>query len=804
MSHIIRIILGFSLVFLAITDASAISGDARGTFSEKLTVKACDSREYISAMTVSFSEDQTWRAEARSGYLEGTYQVTKPGKLATLSLDPDVARSAIEASASDLCSKSLTIRGVEKSKATARLDKSTGDVKKVKIKISYLLTDGIDDYKATYKLSGKIDTGGSGGGAASNVEDIPNARIEPVSYIDSSDQFLYLRTWNGIVELDKTTWEKRTIVGNTLSSAGGAELETYLGGWKFHIAGDYVYSDNSRFNGNIFRASRRPDGLGGIDILLPDDVFEGCCNFGGITGNSTALFYNQYAGDTSDIYRIDYATNGPSEYVGTFSGDARDTNGEITVLATDSDLFILEDHSAFSRRLTRHHLLTGENTTIQAYIGTVSHPEPLAVNDSQVFWYNGDILFSADFSTNVPVIVHTGIARVRRMVADNNFVYVLQGPTNSTASTFEVFRIEIATGAVVQLTSGEPVRDITLLNGELYAVVAQSIFQIYRLDAATSPQLVFQMPPGEITSNGYQLSIRGSGDDLVVANANHHVVRYNLVSDTFDVLYTHNRSDYLHVQDGIGYVAASNLQPGISEFPVTPALPIRQDERLFEAATGENMLSIDTYVDNGYFYWTWRRKAVNSADVYNLSRIPLDGGGYELLYSTQEMLGDVAVLDGLVYFTCMNSCGAPGWVLASMPVTGGTPVAELALLLEPSLELINGIIYVADTADFRSMSLFSVNVAMQDVQELLTGLYYGDVYIRASDQWLYISENKDVLTIPYKRLRRFPLIAWNKIGGGQTIVDGSGDEVVRFSPESIHTDGQYLYYWHDAIKRLAE
>ena len=52
-------------------------------------------------MTVSFSEDQTWRAEARSGYLEGTYQVTKPGKLATLSLDPDVARSAIEASASD-------------------------------------------------------------------------------------------------------------------------------------------------------------------------------------------------------------------------------------------------------------------------------------------------------------------------------------------------------------------------------------------------------------------------------------------------------------------------------------------------------------------------------------------------------------------------------------------------------------------------------------------------------------------------------------------------------------------------------
>ena len=121
-----------------------------------------------------------------------------------------------------------------------------------------------------------------------------------------------------------------------------------------------------------------------------------------------------------------------------------------------------------------------------------------------------------------------------------------------------------------------------------------------------------------------------------------------------------------------------------------------------------------------------------------------------------------------------------------------------------AMELLQGIIYIADTNDNDTMSLISVNIALQDVQVLLNGLHYGDVYVRASNQWLYVSENKFVATAPVRRFRRFPLIAWDQIGSGNTIIEGSGSAVAKFNPSTIHTDGQHVYYWDDDLKRIAE
>lgn len=640
------------------------------------------------------------------------------------------------------------------------------------------------------------ESGGGGGDSESvnestsqsnllNYESIPNPRIETVWRINSDNNNLYLGTSYGIVELDKSTWKKRTLVGNTLDiTPGGASRNLISYHTGLHLVGDYIYSGNDF----IARTFRSADSLGGIDILLPTVMVEGCCNFDGVASNSTSLFYYSNNGSTSsDIYETVLDDFGPSTFVKTYPGT-------IKVIATDNKLLILHQDNA-SRAVSLYDLQTKSDMRLQSSIPAVPHPEPLAVNSTHAFWYNADSLFRADLTTGVTEHVNTGIQEASVMVADSQYAYVL--------SQYRVYRVDLSSGVAEQITPDLPLRDITLHGGKLYGVASQTGDQIYDLNTPMSPQLLFtsvgtDLPLGTTSSN-----IIGSGNYLIVGNGGNSIVKYFIPTGTYDFINPYTRPTYTTEHNGKVFLGHRNGDPGIST--LQSDLDIRTPEILFSPPAGSFMrYLLSSSIDNGYIYWSWEDSTPGSPDTFKISKMALDGSNYELLYSSTERLGDIAIANGQIYFTCENSCGAPGWILASLPLIGGTPSFEFGLFLEPSLYLKDNILYIVDTTNFSTMQLYAANLEQQKVTTLLSGLHYGSVYLTASNNWLYVGEDKQVSWAPVRRLTRHQILDWNKLGDNQRIIDGFGSDVVGFSASSIHTDQHHLYFWFDGIKRVAE
>jgi len=129
-----------------------------------------------------------------------------------------------------------------------------------------------------------------------------------------------------------------------------------------------------------------------------------------------------------------------------------------------------------------------------------------------------------------------------------------------------------------------------------------------------------------------------------------------------------------------------------------------------------------------------------------------------------------------------------------MPLEGGTIVPEFGLALGP-VQMIqeNGVFYVADTFDFGSTSVFSINLTLNDSKELFSLPTYTDVTLDASLNWLY-----------WSGANRAKITAWNSLGAPQVYEPPTSDPLV--SVNAFHTDGSDLYYWlwTKGLKRLAE
>ena len=145
---------------------------------------------------------------------------------------------------------------------------------------------------------------------------------------------------------------------------------------------------------------------------------------------------------------------------------------------------------------------------------------------------------------------------------------------------------------------------------------------------------------------------------------------------------------------------------------------------------------------------------------------------------------------------CESGCSLPVWSLVSMPLDGGNITPEYELALGP-IQMIqeNGVFYIADTFNFSSMSIFSINLNLNNSIELVAGLNYEDIMLDASSLWLYHSQGD---------LVRHELLAWDSIGQTQ-IIETEDLPNLKFV-NTMHHDSNYLYYWlwKDGFKRLLQ
>lgn len=636
--------------------------------------------------------------------------------------------------------------------------------------------------------SSTTDTNPQSSSSSVTIESIPSSRIAPAWDITSNDQLLYLSTHYGLLEVNKTTGRKRALTGNTLIAPDGAEMGSVEFTHDLRQMGGYLYAAGR----SVFRVNTDVDNKTAVEIALPQHQVQGCCNFDGITGNETTLFYYQSNGtQSSDIFSLEHDSTAPSSYVTTVPGT-------IEALATKTSLFVSNAETT-DNSVYKYDLTSGQRTKIQSTSNTY-RPAAMATNETDIFWFNDDALYKADLQSNVPILVTTGITNVVQIIADTQYVYALQSGLYPVGT--QVYRINVATGLAEQMATGIGIRGIALHNNTVYAAASGFGFKLYSLSVNNAPVELFTSIGTEFTASGNDPGLTATSDRLLFSNGEKLLV-YEVSSGNYEIVYPRTRPSYFFVENNVYYFAHRLGDPGISRMSLSGSL--RTAESLYPASISGNNEVLSSVIDQGYFY-SILRSFLGSGQpfVYRLSKTSLDGVTNELLFESADELQDVAIHNGEIFFSCLSSCGDPGWVLASMGLTGGTPRPVFGLLNAPKIHYENGLFYIADTDDSVDQSLFVIDVDRNEFIELVTGLYIGEVYIDVSSEWLYVSENMAVAYAPRRRLTRYPLAAWNRVNTGEVIVDGGADEVVYFRPQTIHTDDNYLFYWHDGLKRVKE
>jgi len=129
-----------------------------------------------------------------------------------------------------------------------------------------------------------------------------------------------------------------------------------------------------------------------------------------------------------------------------------------------------------------------------------------------------------------------------------------------------------------------------------------------------------------------------------------------------------------------------------------------------------------------------------------------------------------------------------------MPLQGGTIVPEFGLALGP-VQMIqkNGVFYIADTFDFGSTTIYSINLTLNNSKELMSISPYTDITLDASSNWFY-----------WGGASRARINAWNSLGTPQVYEPPTSDPFVFVN--TFHTDGSNVYYWlwTKGLKRLEE
>ena len=249
---------------------------------------------------------------------------------------------------------------------------------------------------------------------------------------------------------------------------------------------------------------------------------------------------------------------------------------------------------------------------------------------------------------------------------------------------------------------------------------------------------------------------------------------------------------YLYMA-GIGNVGIARLDLSRDIRPVTP---------IAEADQFGTFVALGGIYFGEFAYWVENEAILWPSGGWRIVRMRPNGSGYQVLFQSTAELRDPVVVGDRLYFMCFQNCGDPGWVLASVPVTGGTMNPEFLVPNGPHLYAFNEILYVTAN-DGNASAIFAVNLALDQSQLLVDDLPYTDITLTFSSDWLYWGgENVLGNGMPSRAIARHALQTWNQVGPRQTIVEGVGEAVIDVRTWTIHSNGGYMYYWNRGLKRV--
>ena len=632
------------------------------------------------------------------------------------------------------------------------------------------------------------------------IEDIPNSYlIETPYYIESSDNnYLYLATDYSLLQIDKVTGAKRTLFGNMLEGDVFSWRGVLQYPFGLQLKDGYLYAGNN--NGRVMRVYTGIDSFNAIEQFLP--YLPGAINFTWMVGNSTTLFYNGEGG----IYAKNYSIVNPPILLAPITS-------WFNAVATDNALFYISG----AYELIRFDLITHQFSTIKSNITLqigMSKPAPMAIYGSKLYWMDGNSVYSMDINTSLPhfiATINTG-ERFPELVADDQYVYVKAVTLGTAQGT--IYKISIGTGTITDLAISFPVAPcgLAIVGGKLYFGIIYIGLQLYSISDTGITTKVFDSigtDLGPIRSSSYGQLIYY--DSKIIVQTGYKLLIYDTLSGNYEIIFPLVYTDMMYAQGGKLYVGSSAWILRVLSMPIDSKLREFDDIYPSFSVNAPEIYSVTSLTsDQSNIYWLTKVTDISSLAIkYRIAKANLDGSNFQLLYESQSELRDLTIHNGMLFFTGNNLFADSRWELASMPLTGGAPSLVGELLLDPKTFYKQGIFYITDTVDYSTRSLFAINVDNNSIIELLSGLVYDDqfsddTYVDVSQNWLYVAQQKMLQNqMPYKKLSRYKNISFGNIGSEQVIINPNID-VGGFIITSISSDGKYLYYLHDKLKKVKE
>lgn len=622
--------------------------------------------------------------------------------------------------------------------------------------------------------------------------------LEPAFTISSHGSNLYVGSQYGLLEIDPITGAKRTVAGNqfVIDAAGG--LGTQVG---LIPRGLFDAASSTAFvpyaDGKMASVALSPS-FTAPEIILPQRAMQ-VINFRGMTANTTQTFWMDFDGSNMHVFSQEFGKANTNQKIASVMG--ADGN-----MATSGDyLYLYTDKSGTpTRMIYRYQISTGNLTSIQQARSSPGYTLnfPLVATSSGVYWAEGINIYFLDNASNIAQQVGSVGATVTQLIVAGSFLYSLHAEYYSTVPftlNIVVTRFDTLTWAATEMArrGGPPLQRARIAGtGAGRIFMSEDVGTGINVSEITGPNTMNQLFTLPAWS---QTGMYASPTTLAIiamssGTTSPQIYRYNYSSSVTDHIIPVVSADYLQ---GVGetiFFADYQGNTGIMKLPLN--MPINTPIALQPSPTVNSSWIQGGASNEGYLYWVGCQFSATGSNFQIASSLP-NGSNFSVLLQTSGELRDPTIFNGRAYFLCQDSCGAPGWVVASTTLTGAGQQTEVIVGgVNPRLYQFNGHAYLT-MSDGSQSSIIALDMNTWSWSNMVSQLPYTTLYLDFSNKWLYWSGVEvNIDGTARGEVARQAWIDWNHVGPKQQI---EWEPVIK-----IHYFAGNLYYWNQGLVRVPE
>lgn len=671
-----------------------------------------------------------------------------------------------------------------------------------------------------FSLSSVAGCGGGGGSSATTPTQVPPSKqifvsdlvLEPAFSISSQGSNLYVGTQFGLVEIDSTTGTKRTVAGNQeyVDAYGGFSAQTsFPSSGLFDATSASVFVPLHPANEAKMASASLSTSLSAPNVVIPQRAMAAMPNFRGMTANATQAFWMGFDGNTTmNVYTEVYGQ--ASSYQKIASVTAADGN-----MATYGDYLYLytDETSTPTRMIFRYQISTGNLVAVQQprSIAAYTLNFPLVAASNGVYWAEGKNIYFLSNSGNVAQQVGSVGGTVIQLTLAGSKLYFLDWESDTTTvpatPTVVVTQFDTQTSTQTEMSrQGSASLQTAQINGTVagrifLAVDAGLGINVSEITGVNTLNQLVVLPAYNL--KGMYVSPSTLAIVAVpTGTTNMQVYRYNFASTVTDQVIPPLAYAGFYLQ-GVGeslFITANN---GFLRIPLN--MPINTPVALQPSPAVNSSWTQGGTSSGGYFYWVGFQNP-STGPIYQLESSMPDGANFAVLLQTSGELRDPTIFNGRVYFLCLDSCGAAGWVIASTTLTGtGQQTEAVVGGVNPRLYQHNGYVYLT-TSDGLTSSIIALDMNTWSWSSMVSQLPYTTLYLDFSNKWLYWSgEVVNSNGTPAREVARQGWIDWSHVSSKQQIEWGSGAGVVDdLQVSTLHYFSGNLYYWNHGLVRVPE